>query len=977
MESIVPILVRALSHDPQAEAQLKAWEVERGYHLMLLEISNTASLPHNIRHLAALNLKNGLEKYWRRSAPNAIQSEEKAQIRAKLKGVFCDESNKLNRAYAESISKVGRVDFPREWPDLLQTLLSTVQATFTVPHPDLTIRIAYQQSGLYTLHRVIKELFSMSLMSSKAVLFNIAPELCRYLSALFFERTDSFLTSLSHALQSQPSPAEIQQIVSDAAVSRLALKCLRTVITYGYPERSQKEYEFKPTFNKSPDAVRVFQSLVPYLQKFLEARQALQAASATNSVWIPVNKTVGSMCVLVGKTFIDLQTDRFTNFLLVDGGLGVIGYYWGFLVTYNGDKSAEVYERILLQALLLVRRVVKNSEYYTKPPHRHPDIDTAKELIKTQLLTEDFILSCCQLLVSKYLMLQSEDLQKWDEEPETFVADEETDLWEYNIRMSAQKLYMDLIDQHTSTLCPLIMRMVSQVSQGHETQEGIMLKDAVYSAVQLGAYQLYDHVDFDGWVVGKLTEEVSRQGSVWLKVLRRRVALLIGAWINVKCAPETRGPIYALLLRMSSPQTESDLVVRLTAINSLKLVLEESFMVGSEALEPYVDGFVGVLCATLEELDEYETKVTVLNALNAVVMLMGPKVNYADRAEDNGAAAKSLGFFWESDHALQENSMLLHPLIVPAIENSIASTDQNNFLEDCIDLWLSTLQNTTTTTSQLLSLFPHTPHLLDLSSEHLKTALELIEAYFVLDPSACLSHPLQQTSIAIFTRLASMLHDLKPEAVRFIMKLLMTILRSATSRQTSSPPTFQLLVQTMVTSGLLERLLRECVGSVEKGYADFIAAGFAGVVGVCAVWDPEGIGRYCQSLGDGVLGEFVDAYARVYDAMTYPIQRKQLAMCCISGVTSELFGMSEDRERIHFYEAVPNSHDEETLDYKRRLELQKQDPIVSTPLIPFVRGKLEQCANAVGGGSLESFQEKLVQVFGVDPVVVKEVFRVM
>jgi hypothetical protein len=69
--------------------------------------------------------------------------------------------------------------------------------------------------------------------------------------------------------------------------------------------------------------------------------------------------------------------------------------------------------------------------------HAHPDIDKAKEIIKTQLLTHDFIPSCCEVLVSKYLTLTKEDINKWEDEPETFVAEEEADQWEFNLRVRA------------------------------------------------------------------------------------------------------------------------------------------------------------------------------------------------------------------------------------------------------------------------------------------------------------------------------------------------------------------------------------------------------------------------------------------------------------------------------------------------------------------------------------------------------------
>mgnify|MGYP006932275093 CR=1 FL=1 len=63
--------------------------------------------------------------------------------------------------------------------------------------------------------------------------------------------------------------------------------------------------------------------------------------------------------------------------------------------------------------------------------------------------------------------------------------------------------------------------------------EQIFYKDAVFAAVQIGAYDLYDYVDFDALLHNTLQHEVAAVHP-WSKVLRRRVALLIAKWIPVK-----------------------------------------------------------------------------------------------------------------------------------------------------------------------------------------------------------------------------------------------------------------------------------------------------------------------------------------------------------------------------------------------------------------------------------------------------------
>lgn len=76
------------SYQQDAESQLKSWESHPGYHYLLQDIYLKTELPLQIRWLAIICFKNGIEKYWRSSRSNAISKEEKAQIRAKLFASF-------------------------------------------------------------------------------------------------------------------------------------------------------------------------------------------------------------------------------------------------------------------------------------------------------------------------------------------------------------------------------------------------------------------------------------------------------------------------------------------------------------------------------------------------------------------------------------------------------------------------------------------------------------------------------------------------------------------------------------------------------------------------------------------------------------------------------------------------------------------------------------------------------------------------
>jgi hypothetical protein len=59
--------------------------------------------------------------------------------------------------------------------------------------------------------------------------------------------------------------------------------------------------------------------------------------------------------------------------------------------------------------------------------------------------------------------------------------------------------------------------------------QDILLKDAVYNAVGLAGFDLYDEVNFDQWFSTTLKLEL-RDKSNNNRIIRRRVCWLIGRW---------------------------------------------------------------------------------------------------------------------------------------------------------------------------------------------------------------------------------------------------------------------------------------------------------------------------------------------------------------------------------------------------------------------------------------------------------------
>lgn len=101
----------------------------------------------------------------------------------------------------------------------------------------------------------------------------------------------------------------------------------------------------------------------------------------------------------------------------------------------------------------------------------------------------------CNKLVTHYFLLTSEDLAVWDSDPESFSIDEIGESWKYNLRSCTETLFTALIHEYKE-LAPIIMNLIQSVSTIVPSNDlaGILKKDAVYNAVGLSAFFLFDQV---------------------------------------------------------------------------------------------------------------------------------------------------------------------------------------------------------------------------------------------------------------------------------------------------------------------------------------------------------------------------------------------------------------------------------------------------------------------------------------------------
>lgn len=179
---------------------------------------------------------------------------------------------------------------------------------------------------------------------------------------------------------------------------------------------------------------------------------------------------------------------------------------------FTPEGVVQVYERFIIQCLNIIKGVVMCVEYKSSKNNLggnsyiidilssfltqcyFSDTCQAAE-IKEKFFTPNILTEICNKLVTHYFLLTSEDLSVWDSDPESFSIDEIGESWKYNLRSCTETLFVALIHEYKE-LAPILISIIHSVYPIVPSNDlaGILKKDAVYNAVGLAAFFLFDEV---------------------------------------------------------------------------------------------------------------------------------------------------------------------------------------------------------------------------------------------------------------------------------------------------------------------------------------------------------------------------------------------------------------------------------------------------------------------------------------------------
>lgn len=949
---VLQVLTQATSQDTAvlkpAEEQLKQWETQPGFYSVLLNIFTNHSLDVNVRWLAVLYFKNGIDRYWRRVAPHALSEEEKTTLRAGLITNFNEPVNQIATQISVLIAKVARVDCPRQWPELIPTLVESVKV-----QDDLQ-----QHRALLTFYHVTKTLASKRLAADRKLFYDLTSSIYSFTCSLWSHHTDTFLQQICRGDEAAAANSLERTLLS--------LKVLRKLTVHGFVE---------PHWNA--EVMGFLHAVFERLKQFLECSRSIRAESICRD---RLEKTI----ILFTKVLLDfLDQHPFSFTALIQRSLE-------FSVSYVFTEAGEgvVFEQFIVQCMNLIKMIVKN---YAYKPSKNIEDSSPETLeahkIKTAFFTYPTLMEICRRLVTQYFLLTKEELTMWEEDPESFTVEETGgDSWKYSLRPCTEVLFIDIFHEYNQTLTPVLLEMVHnlQGSTNMENTNAILIKDAVYNAIGLAAYELFDSVDFDQWFKNQLLAELQVSHDSY-KPIRRRVIWLIGQWISVKFKSDLRPVLYEAIRNLLQ---DRDLVVRIETATTLKLTVDD-FEFRTDQFLPYLESMFTLLFQLLQEVTQCDTKMHVLHVLSCVIervnMQIRPYVGclvqylpllWKQSEEHNMLRCAILTTLIHLVQGLGADSKNLYPFLLPVIQLStdVSQPPHVYLLEDGLELWLVTLENSPCLTPELLRIFQNMSALLELSSENLKNCFKIINAYIFLSSSEFL----QMYAADLCRSFCELLKDITTEGQVQVLKVVENVLKV---NPVLGPQMFQ---------PLLPSVFR---GIIDGERYPVVMSTYLGIMGRVLLQNARFFSLLLSQMScelgqelDQILGNMIEMWVDRMDNITQPERRKLSALALLSllpslnGVIQDKFCgiinisveglhdvMTEDSETGTYKDCMLMSHFEEpkatedeeppTEQDKRKKLLALKDPVHTVSLQQFIYEKLKAQQELLGEQGFHALME--------------------
>ncbi|KAI1109387.1 putative importin 11 [Nemania sp. NC0429] len=790
-----------------ADQQLSAWQSYTDFYSTLQAVFLDRSLPREVRFLAIIQLKNGIETRWRSrsvAVKNAIQPAEKQLIRSNLlRGSMEERDPQLALHNALVVAKIVRIDFPGDWPDAPDAIVAQLRAS---RDDDPTLA-----GALLLMLRITKELSTARMLKSQMALQAMTPMAMQVLAEIYDAKTRLWLSFVTSGQGDEGSA------VAAMNNSLTAFRILRRLLVLGheFPHRDE---------------------MVLQIWKFTQT-QFGQLLSIVSDKYPLIGKHLPQFT----KLHIDMISSQPASFAALPGSLELVRSYWGLVADFSivfsqsegihqstsssGSKSraeGPLLERLALKGLLLLRACIKVTHRRVQTIKYRSKEDTQEQsealaALKSQLFLDGFVHEMARTISSHLLVFRKADMDAWEEDPQEWEQREESQgsAYEWEVRPCAEKLLLDLLTHYKNLLLAPLLAYFETV---RDPQASIITKEAVYASMGLAAALVESAFDFDSLLRTVIMND-AEQTAPMCQILRRRIAILLSQWVPVKISGDTRPLVYEIFRHFLNPSNpHNDIVVRITAARQFKAVVDE-FGFDEISFAPQASDVLRELVSLIQTVEIDETRLAIIETLRSLISRMDTSITQFSDLVMNAlpgiwGSAGELGFMMKQAVlailtslviAMRVDSQRYHHLVLPLIaEATQQGSDAFVYLiDEALDLWLQILQHSQPPLStDLLSLASAAIQLLADQNEHAETCITIVGSYIVLAPQVLLEDKYRQP---LLKSLSASLDTKSNEQVNVTTRYIETTIRL--SHQLGGDGGFKLLMQDMMETSFFKQLL--------------------------------------------------------------------------------------------------------------------------------------------------------------------------
>ena len=132
VQTMVHYLKQTLEPDAavrkEAEQYLESVEHSPGYLMILINTMMAEQVEPAVRQAAAIFFKNAIKRKWEQEE-GGLSNEDKTQIKEQIIAVMLHTPQFIQKQICEAISRIAKVDFPHNWPQLLPSLVEHLSGT--------------------------------------------------------------------------------------------------------------------------------------------------------------------------------------------------------------------------------------------------------------------------------------------------------------------------------------------------------------------------------------------------------------------------------------------------------------------------------------------------------------------------------------------------------------------------------------------------------------------------------------------------------------------------------------------------------------------------------------------------------------------------------------------------------------------------------------------------------------------------------